>query len=205
MSAQTKMSINLDAFPPYINTLGTVCGDFCASQSSVDRSYNNVQATWQDKNCAVTGQKLMETASSIKRFYALMTDQMERAKTYYIKSWEVIDEQHTPERLPQIGEFIVSIKEPANMSNNTIITDVNALIDFKRNLDNYIETILHNVNSLVSAHKGMGGAWNDAHYYEFGEAIDSFRTNMQEQLNALKIISDFLGRKIQKYEEANRV
>lgn len=199
----SDISIELTAFPPYIGTLCKACNDFCATQVNIDRSYNNVAVTWSDKNYLVTGQELSGTARDIKTFYAQMTDQMDRAKTYYNKGCDVID--LTPERLPQAGEFLVSLKEPTNMTNNTIITDIDALIDFKRSLDDYISTITDNVDSLVRSHKNMEGSWNDAHYYQFGEAIDSFSLKMKDKLMKLHIISQFLEKKIRKYEDAMKV
>lgn len=201
--AQTKISINLDAFPAYMRSMSDACTSFCESQRKIDNSYNNVQSTWVDKNCVHTGRVLMQTATGIKGFYAKLTSELDHTKEYYKKCADIIDIPVV--YLPPIDTFKIVLREPTNMSNNTIITNIEVLRDFKRSLDQYIQMIGNNVNDLNSSYRSVGASWDDDHYREFGDALSGFSKMMQGQVDQLMIISRYLEARIAKYEAANRV
>lgn len=89
------------------------------------------------------------------------------------------------------------------MDNDTVITDPEALVSFKRALDRYIKSIIESVKSLCSHYNALGtsGAWKDIQYQRFGEALFSFKKKMEEEVRQLSLISEFLRRKIAVLEE----
>lgn len=194
------VQVELESLTSFIIFLSNTCYSFCENQQKIDREYNIIMETWQDKNCYRIGQSLRETGEVIGKFYCDISDAINVVKKYCDKLCRYIDAETID---PKIEEFKIAIREEIFMNGSKIDTNADALRRFKNALDLYIDSIIENVNGLCSKYNAIGesGEWHDEQYERFGDSIFSFKKKMEEEVEELSIISEFLRRKIEILEE----
>lgn len=187
--------IDLSQMPQFFRRLEEICNSFCLNQRQIDRAFNAVQSIWRDKNAVTACVQLEETAHGISRFY----DSLAEAIAYIVRVCNNRAELVEYGRLtpPRIEPFTITIMEITNMDDAVIITEPEALEEFKQALDNYIQSICDNTESLNKLYYGIGDSWNDGQYEKFGEALSAFTNQMQAQVDTLDTISSFLKSKIE--------
>lgn len=187
--------IDLAQMPQFFKETEIICNSFCQNQQLIDRAFNVIQNTWKDKNAAITGTQLEDTARDILKFYDTLND----AIVYIVKVCnnraEYVDYNRFD--LPRIEPFTINIMEITQMDDAIINTNPDALEEFKNALDKYIQSIVDNAERLSKLYNRIGDSWHDEQYEKFGDALSLFNNQMQSQVDVLDRISIFLKRRIE--------
>lgn len=191
----SRIKIDLAEMPQFFRGTEEVCNSFCQNQQQIDGAFNAVQNTWRDKNAVTTCVQLEETARGISKFYQSLNEAIDYLVRVCNNRAEYVDyERFSP---PSIEQFTVNIMEITQMDNSVINTNPDALEEFKRALDKYIQSIVDNVERLSNLYHRIGDSWNDEQYEKFGDALSAFVNQMQSQVDILDTISAFLKGRIE--------
>lgn len=190
----SHIRMDLAQMPQFFRVTEEVCNSFCQNQSAIGRAFDAVQNTWRDRNAAVAGARLTDTARDIAKFYNSLCEAVEYVLRVCNNRAEYVDyNQLTP---PQIDGFTINITE-VNVDNSVINTDPDALDEFKTALDKYIQSIVDNVERLRKLYSNIGSSWDDEQYRKFGDELAAFSRQMQAQVDILDRISAFLKNRIE--------
>ena len=189
-----KIRIDLAQIPQFFKGLEEVCNLFCQNQLNIDRAFNVIQEEWRDKNAKVTGEQLAETARDIAKVYLSIGEAIDYIVEVCNNRAEYADFGRIAP--PRINQFTTSLMEITNMDDSVIITDPDALEEFKKELDKYSQSIVDNVDYLRNLYTKIGNSWDDVQYENFGDALSTFTSRMQTQIDVLDKISAFLKAKI---------
>ncbi len=190
----SKWVIDLKEMRPFLPAMARLCNEFCKEQFTMDGMYAQVSLTWRDKVCLRTGAELRTTGEGILRFYEHLVGLLRDLSKVCAKLTEYAEVD--PIRLPPIEEFKVNIREDTAMSDQRIHTDTEALVRFRKALDHYIEALVRSVNDLNREYQTIGMTWKDEQYARFGEALATFKGDMQRQVQVLDQILHYIDKKI---------
>ena len=64
------------------------------------------------------------------------------------------------------------------MPNNNLQTDPQALFNFARELESYLNELIRGITDLESEHVAMGEYWRDAQYKEMSDVVADFKDDV---------------------------